>query len=127
VENKALIQTYLNNIRRHLVPKLRPGIGVSSSFYPASSGGGLLEIQVGPAKANSDVVLPAEPSIGAILMKVPQHAFGGNLSGVKFSGTNIVAEGDRLILIKGDDLPENWSDEAAARDLEMALRRGNTK
>ena len=97
---------------------------MSSSYYPASTGGGLVEIKIGPSTANSDHLFPPEASLGVILSKVPQHAFGGNLSGVKFKGTNVVLEGDRLLLIKGDDDPADWSDDAAARDLNFAFQRG---
>ena len=41
---------------------------------------------------------------GSVLSKIPQHAFGGDLNNIKFGGINIIAEGDRVIFIKGSDL-----------------------
>jgi hypothetical protein len=119
------IQEYLNNVRRHLAPKLRPGIGVSSYFYPATMGGGLLELRIGPAQANTDNVLDPLETVNDVLLKVPQRGFAGNLQGVRFVGTNVVREDDRILLIKGDDDPMHWSDKAAAEDLMMALGRSS--
>jgi hypothetical protein len=125
MDDKQIIQRYLNDIRRHLVPKLRPGVGISSNFYPASTGGGLLEIKFGPQQANVDQVLATSSTIGHILQIVPQRTFPGDFTGMKFSGTNVVLEGDRLLLIKGGDDPADWTDAAAAKDLEFAFHRGN--
>lgn len=55
-------------------------------------------------------------TIGAILEQIPQSAFGGDLSGVIFRGKNVIREGNRLIIIKGDNSPEAWSRIEAIRD-----------
>jgi hypothetical protein len=47
---------------------------------------------------------------------LPQRAFGGDLSGVTFLGKNVVAQGNKLIIIKGDNSKEAWSGEEASKD-----------
>lgn len=54
--------------------------------------------------------------IAMALMRLPQRAFGGDLSGVKFGGTNIVRERNRLIIIKEDNSRRAWSKEEAVKD-----------
>lgn len=54
--------------------------------------------------------------IGAILEDIPQRGFGGNLSGVRFAGKNVIREGNKLIIIKGDNSPRAWSRIQAIRD-----------
>jgi len=54
--------------------------------------------------------------IGKVLEKLPQHAFGGDLSGLVFGGKNVISEGNNLIIIKGDNSPEAWSRTEAIRD-----------
>ena len=54
--------------------------------------------------------------IGAALHKTPQKAFGGNLEGISFGGTNIIREANHLIFIKGDNTKNAWTSEKAQKD-----------
>jgi hypothetical protein len=54
--------------------------------------------------------------VGKALEKLPQSAFGGDLSGVRFGGKNVIREGNKLIVIKGDNSREAWSRIQAIRD-----------
>ena len=55
------------------------------------------------------------------LSKIPQRAFGGNFGGFLFGGTNVIAEGNRIILIKGGNGSEEWSDEGAQSDVKRVV------
>jgi hypothetical protein len=57
------------------------------------------------------------------LASIRQRAFGGSLSGFHFGGTNVVMEDNRIILIKGEDAPDSWSDKAALEDVKRILVR----
>lgn len=57
-----------------------------------------------------------DEKIGAVLHKVPQKAFRGNLEGISFGGTNIIREANRLIFIKGDNTKNAWTTEIAIKD-----------
>ncbi len=119
---KRIIQEYINNFRRRLARFLKPGIGVSCNVYPAQSGGAILEFIIGPGLENDDIYKEISPTLGNALSKIKQRAFGGNLDGFIFSGTNVILEDNRIIFIK-DDSPSEWSDEAAAHDLERVLSK----
>ena len=54
--------------------------------------------------------------IAIALQSLPQRAFGGDLSGVKFAGKNVIAERNRLIIIKGDNSKTSWSQDEAVKD-----------
>jgi hypothetical protein len=124
--NQSQIQPYINNFRRRIASFLRPSIGLHCNIYPASSGGAVLVFRVGPNIENDDVYKSSYPSIGNALSQIEQRAFGGNIEGFTFSGTNVILEQDRIIFIK-DDSPIEWSDSAADKDVQSVLaphRRG---
>ena len=54
--------------------------------------------------------------ISKAVEKLPQKAFGGDLSGVRFLGKNIIVERNKLIIIKGDNSREAWSLKEAMKD-----------
>jgi hypothetical protein len=54
--------------------------------------------------------------IEKVLEGLPQRAFSGNLSGVIFEGKNVVREGNKLIIVKGDNSSAAWSRAQAIRD-----------
>jgi len=117
VKDKETIQAYVNNFRRHLAPYLKPNVGVAVNVFSSDSGGGILEFMIGEGVPNDDVFKPTEPTVNDALHKIEQRAFGGNLNGFRFAGTNVVMEGNRIILIKGEDDPTGWNDEAARDDV----------
>jgi hypothetical protein len=118
--DKSRIQTYINNFRRRLTPSLRPGIGLRCNVYPATSGGAVLVFRVGPNVENDDVYELASPTLGSALSTIEQHAFGGNLEGFSFGGTNVILEQDKIIFIK-DDAASEWSDSATEKDVQSVL------
>lgn len=116
------IQSYVNNFRRHISPYLKPGIGLSFKIYPAQEQGAVLEVSMGQNIPNEDHFESLTTSANAALVEsVPQRLVGGNIYAIKFSGTNISMEPDRIILIKGGDDPNLWNDQAAKNDVERII------
>lgn len=126
--NKSQIQAYINNFRRRLAPFLRADIGVQCSIFPAKPGGAVLVFQLGSDVENDDIYKPESPSLGKALGQIEQRAFGGNLDGMLFGGTNTILESDKLIFIK-DGASSEWSDQAAAKDVKAVVpsERGGHK
>ncbi len=118
--SKRNIQKYINNFRRRLTPFLKPGIGLACNIYPAETGGAVLEFTIAPEIENDDIYKQTSPSLGRALSNVEQRAFGGNLDGFSFGGTNVILEGNRIIFIKEDAAAE-WSDNAAQNDVSRVL------
>ena len=46
---------------------------------------------------------------------------GGNIEGVKFGGTNLYLEGNRILIIKGEDDPSSWSNNAVIEDVQRVV------
>ena len=121
------IQKYINNYRRRITKFLKPGIGISCNTIMAKKGGAIVEFTVGQNIKNSDTYTSVE-TLSKGLETINQNAFGGNLEGFNFMGTNTILEPNRMIFIK-DSSESEWSDQAAQRDIQNVLRssRGEKK
>jgi hypothetical protein len=115
------IQSYVNNFRRHMSPYLKPGIGLSFKIHPAQEEGAVLEVSIGQNIPNEDHFESLTTSANAALKIVPQMMVGGNIDAIKFGGTNISMEPNRIVLIKGEDDPGLWNDQAAKNDVERII------
>ena len=119
--DKEIIQEYVNNFRRRIAQLQKPGIGLSCNVYPATTGGTILEFIIGHGIENDDKYKEVRPTVGSALTQINQRAFGGNLDGFAFRGTNVILEDNRIIFIK-DDSPAEWSDNTAQHDLAKVLK-----
>jgi hypothetical protein len=122
--DRTLIQQYVNNFRRRFSRWLKPGIGLSCRILTAKFDGAIVEFTVGKGIRNEDNYEKAYPTLADALSTIKQRAFGGNLKGYVFKGTNAIVEPKRIVFIK-DYSAEEWSDEAADRDVGNVLRRGH--
>lgn len=113
------VQKYINNYRRQLTRYLRPGFGLLCNVYPAKNGA-ILEFVVGDKLVNDDIYHPERNTVGDALGQIEQRAFGGNLSGFTFSGTNTILENNRMIYIK-DSTSNEWNDSAVKKDVNAVL------
>jgi len=119
MKDKKTIQGYVNNFRRYLAPRLKPSIGLSCKIFPAEAEGAVLEFTIGPSISNEDVFEVPKDTVNSILKIVPQRMIGGgNIGAIRFGGTNISMEPNRIVLIKGEDAPDLWSDQGARNDVE---------
>jgi hypothetical protein len=122
MEDKKTIQEYVNNFRRHLAPHLKPGIGLSCKISPAKAEGAVFEFAIGPSISNEDLFEEPTNTVNSILEDVPQRMIAGNIAAIKFGGTNISMEPNRIVLIKGEDDPDLWNDQGAKNDVERIIR-----
>ncbi len=117
MQDQKIIQTYINNFRRHIAPYLKPGVGLLCKAYPSIQQGAILEFSFRSDVSNADQYSEPTDTINSALKKIPQRMFGGNLDGIRFGGTNISMEPNRIILIKGEDSSELWDDKGALNDV----------
>ena len=96
---------------------LKPGIGLACNIYPSDDGGAILEFLIGEVTENDDRYKESSKSLGAALANIEQRAYGGNLEGFNFGGTNTILETNRIIYIKESN-PNEWSDSAAQKDVQ---------
>jgi len=121
MNDKKIIQEYINNFRRHLSSQLKPGLGMECNIYPAEEEGAILEFTLGDGLQNDDSYKESQKTINEALKNIQQSMFGGNLEAFKFGGTNISLENNRLVLIKGENDSSLWTDVASGTDVSNIL------
>lgn len=124
MKSKKMAQKYVNNFRREFSKYLKADIGLSSSVYLAKTGGAIVEFTLGNGLNNKDQFRGTSQNVGNALKNINQSTFTGNLNGFSFAGTNIILEPGRIILIKSD-MPSEWSELAAVKDVERILSNGS--
>lgn len=120
---KEDIQHYINNFRRELSIYLKPDLNLKAIIYPALEGG-IIEFEFRKDQPTRDEYKKIENTIAEQLDKINQKAFGGNLNGIKFSGTNILLEPGKILIIK-DNRSEEWTQSKAKEDVQKLLNSQN--
>lgn len=121
MKDREKIQRYINDFRRHLSRLVREGMGVSCRAFPTEGPGALLEFTISPGIPSGDQIMETKETVNKALLAVPQRAFGGDLTGLVFSGTNLIAEDNRIILVKGEDSDESWNDADAKANVDRII------
>ena len=70
---------------------------------------------------STEIVKKSSFSIGTGLKAVNQKIINGNLDNVRFGGTNIALEDNRILVIKGEDSPEHWTGSAVLNDVKRVV------
>ena len=121
MKDKKLLQQYVNNFRREISPYLKSNVGLKSKIHPSEGEGAILEFELAPDLENDDSYVDVAISLGKALMDIEQNAFGGQLENITFKGTNVIVDGNRIILVKGEDQEDQWSEDAVVNDLARVL------
>jgi hypothetical protein len=124
--SKEIIQSYLNNFRRHIYPYLKPNVGIKAVVYPCEEEGAIINFCLGQNRSSCDDYMKKNKKITTVLKSNNlSHFFEKEVSdkkieGVKFKGTNYIMEGHNIILIK-DDSPAQWNDKKSEEDVKKVL------
>jgi hypothetical protein len=114
---KKYVELFKKNISRYLAD----GIDISSTIYPVESEGAVFEFLLNNTNDNNEVIEKARPTVGRVLSEIPQKLIGGNIDGVRFRGTNLYLEGNRILIIKGEDDASSWSGNAVIEDVQRVV------
>jgi hypothetical protein len=117
MENQKQLKKYTNAFIDALSPYLRKGFNVSATIHPASGEGAVIEFEIHEGRRSDITIVSAVPRVNDTLGEIPQSMIGGNIQGVTFRGTNLYMEGQRVVIIKGEDEHTLWSNRAASEDV----------
>ena len=127
MEDKGKIQDYVNSFRSLMGGHLRPQVGMKFNLFPVITSGALVEIELAPHRQNEEVYYPPSTTLSEALSKIKQKAFGGDTSGFRFSGTNVILDQGRIVLIKGDDDDLAWSVIGAKKDIDFIMKSSSSQ
>lgn len=115
------LKKYVELFKRNIKQFLAPGISVKTTIYPVEADGAIFEFLFNKEGDGSETIEKTRPTIGRVLSEIPQRMVGGNVEGVKFGGTNLYLEGNRVLVIKGEDNPDSWSGNAVQDDVKRVV------
>lgn len=121
MQKSTRLKKYVELFKRNINQFLAPGVHIKTTIYPVQGEGAVFEFLFNRVKDSSESIDKVRPSIGTVLSDIPQRMVSGNIEGVKFGGTNLYLEGDRILVIKGEDDPVNWSGSAVIEDVQRVV------
>jgi hypothetical protein len=115
------LKKYVELFKKNIEAFLAPNITIKTTIYPVEKDGAVFEFIFNSEGDRSERLDKLRPSVGAVLASIPQRLVSGGVENVSFGGTNIYMEGNRLLLIKGEDSPEQWSGVAIKEDVRRVV------
>jgi len=128
MDNLKKLKKYTNSLIDALLPYLKRGYQVSATIHPASGEGAVVELNIHESIRSDITIVNTVPRINDTLETIDQKMIVGNIQGVTFKGTNVYMEDQRIILIKGEDDHNYWSNKAVSEDINRIVpQRGGAK
>ena len=121
MENQKKLKKYTNSFIDALAPNLKKGFQVSATIHPASAEGAIIEFEIHEGKRSDITIINTVPRINDTLENIDQRMIGGNIQGVTFRGTNLYMDGQRIVIIKGEDEHNHWSYKAVIDDVAQVV------
>lgn len=111
------LKKYVDAFKRNINKYLAPGVVIRTTIYPVETQGAVFEFLLNKENDSKEIVEKTRPTVGSVLSEIPQKMIGGNIEGVRFGGTNLYLEGNRILVIKGEDDPDSWSSNVIIEDV----------
>lgn len=128
MEDQIKLKKYTNSFIDALSPYLKKGFQISAIVHPATGEGAVIEFEINQEKRSEITIIAAVPSVNDTLGTIEQTMIGGDIENVSFRGTNLYMDGQRIIIIKGEDNINLWNKKAANDDvMRIVSPRGSAK
>lgn len=115
------LKKYVELFKRNINLFLAPGVSVKTTIYPVEGDGAVFEFFFNKDGIETEELSNIRKTVGSVLSEIPQKLIGGDTESVKFGGTNLYLEGNRILVIKGEDKPEQWSGNAVIDDVKRVV------
>lgn len=121
MKKQSKLKKYSEFFKRNIKQFLSPGVSIKTKIYPVEAEGAVFEFLLNTESDQTEILEKTRPTVGKVLAEIPQRMVGGNIEGVKFGGTNLYLEGNRVLVIKGEDSFENWTARAVENDVKRVV------
>jgi hypothetical protein len=118
------LKRYGKVLTEHLSNYLKDNLKVSCDIYPSVGPGALLVFNIAKDQRRERYNSPSK-NVSEALASIDQNFISGDLKNVNFGGTNVFMDKSRIILIKGDDEQNTWSNKAAIEDVKKIVTPEN--
>ena len=120
-EKNSKLKKYVELFKRNISQFVPPGVDIKSTIFPVEGEGAVFEFIFNKNLESAEIIENIRPTVGRVLSEIPQRLVGGNLDNVKFGGTNLYLEGNRILIIKGEDDPSSWTGNAVIDDVKRVV------
>jgi hypothetical protein len=114
---ESKLKKYVELFTRKIATYLSKDINIKTVIHPVEGEGAIFEFFLGLNNEETIEFAPVQKTVGHALLSIPQNMISGAPENIKFSGTNLYLENNRVVLIKGDDTNEEWSGIAIEKDV----------
>ena len=121
MQKASRLKKYVELFKRNISQYVADGVDIRSTIYPVESEGAVFEFLLNNTNDQNEVIEKTRPTVGRVLSEIPQRMVGGNVDGVRFGGTNLYLEGNRILIIKGEDDASSWSGNAVLEDVQRVV------
>ena len=121
MKRSSRLKKYVELFKRNIKQFVAPDVEIKTVIYPVEAEGAVFEFTFNRNDDSTEKLDRTRPTIGSVLTDIPQRMVEGNIEGVKFGGTNLYLEGDRILVIKGEDDQESWSGNAIIEDVKRVV------
>ena len=116
MNNQKLLKKYAKNFTEAISKNIKYGYVLEAKIHPVDSSGAIIEFDIVNGKKSKTLFEKPAATVGKSLQSIQQNFIGGNLDGVTFSGTNVMMDNNRIIIVKGENDNSVWNLKAARED-----------
>ncbi len=121
MNNQKQLRKYANSFVSSIKPNIKGGYNISANIHPTNGKGATIEFEIEESRKSNISFVPAVESVNKTLATIEQRLIGGNIEGVTFAGTNVYMDGNRIVIIKGDNEHSSWDNKAARADVQKVI------
>jgi hypothetical protein len=121
MKKNTRLKKYAELFQRNISSYLAPGVSMKTVIYPVEEEGAVFEFLFNKEGLDTEEFSKLRKSVGNVLSEIPQKLIAGNIEGVQFGGTSLYLEGNRILVIKGEDAQEQWSGNAVIDDVRRVV------
>lgn len=121
MKKSTRLKKYVELFKRNIKQFLAPGVEIKTTIYPVEAEGAVFEFIFNRNSDSTEILDRTRLTIGTVLSEIPQKLVAGKIENIKFGGTSLYLEGDRILVIKGEDHEKSWSGNAIIEDVQRVV------
>jgi len=115
------LNKYVELFSRKIATFLSKNINIKTVVHPVEGEGAVFEFFLGTNIEETVEFAPTQKSVSHAFIGITQSMIGFTPDNIQFEGTNLFLENNRVIVIKSNDINEEWSGTAIDKDVSRVV------
>ncbi len=111
------LKKYVELFNRKISTFLSQDINIKTVVHPVEGEGAVFEFFLGVNNEETIEFASPKKTVVHALLSIPQNMISGTPENIKFGGTSLYLENNRVVVIKASDNNEEWSGTAIEKDV----------